>query len=302
MKLQKLEEIRPKIKALQSMPTVPAIVQPLSAMLQLPSDRVDMDRVVKLVSYDGTIAAQCLRMANSPLFGRRNTETVKSAVLALGLKRVQAILLSCCLNQIVPQDKWALEPTTFWRHSLGCALVSNRLANLIQYPDPEKAYLAGLLHDLGILVNTIVCTDEYRECIRAAASNHIPLLQSEEQHLGFTHCQTGKILAAQWNFSPEVIEVIEYHHNIASAPAGRPLVYLVHLSDLLCRLRDLGYGYYEAMGVNLGEDQAWAMLVETCPALAKVDMARLTMDIDGAMEEIVTIVDAVFKPQHAPAE
>jgi len=78
-------------------------------------------------------------------------------------------------------------------------------------------------------------------------------------------------------------------------------VALVHLSDLLCRLRDLGYGYYEAIGVDLSGDDAWSTLVEHYPALTKMDLARLTMDIDGAMDEITAVVDAVFKPQDAAA-
>jgi HD-like signal output (HDOD) protein len=265
-------------------------------MLQLPPDQVDVEKVVELVSYDGTIAAHCLRMANSPLFGRRNTETVRSAVLALGLKRVEAILLGCCLNGIVPPDKWAVDAVTFWRHSLGCALVSSKLAKLIGYPDPEKAYLAGLLHDVGILVNTLACTEDFRRCIQAARDGHVALHRSEAEHLGFTHSQSGKILAEHWHFSGDVMEVIEFHHDVVAAPAGGPLVSLVHLSDLLCRLRDLGYGYYEAMGVDFAGDSAWATLVEHYPALANMDLARLTMDIDGAMEEIVAIVDAVFNP------
>ena len=292
-----LEKIRPKIEALDAMPTVPAIIQPLTSMLRLPPEEVSLDKVVKIVSYDSTLTAQCLRMANSPLFGRLNTETVRSAVIALGLKRVEAILLGCCLNRIVPPDKWVLDRMTFWRHSLGCALVSSRLAKLIRYPDPEKAYLAGLLHDVGILVNTLACTEEFRKCVQAARDGHLELDRSEAEHLGFTHCQSGRILAKRWNFSADVTEVVEYHHKVAAAQTAVPLVALVHLSDLLCRLRDLGYGYYEAISVDLARDQAWTLLVEHCPALAKVDLARLTMDIDGAMDEIVTTVDAVFKPQ-----
>ena len=295
MKAQRLEEIRPRIQALEAMPAVPAIVLPLTAMLHSP-DQVDVEKVIDLVSYDGTIAAHCLRMANSPLFGRRNTETVRSAVFALGLKRIEAILLGCCLNRIVPPDKWALDAVTFWRHSLGCALVSRKMAKLIGYPDPEKAYLAGLLHDLGILVNIIACSEDYPRCIQAAREAHVALHRGEEEHLGFTHCQSGKILAEQWHFSSDVIEVIEFHHDVAAVPTCGPLVSLVHLSDLLCRLRDLGYGYYEAMGMDLAGDAAWATLGGHYPALATMDLARFTMDIDGAMEEIVAVVDAVFKP------
>lgn len=290
-----LDEIRPRIRALGAMPSVPAIVQPLVGLLRQDPDSVNLDKVVDLVSCDSTIAAQCLRMANSPLFGRRSTETVRGAVLALGIKRIEAVVLGCCMNRIVPADKWAFDALTFWRHSLGCALVSSRMARLIGYPDPEKAYLAGLLHDLGMLVNTVTCTDEYRRAVEVARQRRIRLHESERECLGFTHCQSGAILAQQWKFSPNVTAAIEFHHDAAPTGAAQPLVALVHLSDLLCRLRDLGYGYYESMGIDLAGDDAWTTLVEGYPALAKMDLARLTMDLDGAMDEITAVVDAVFK-------
>ena len=72
---------------------------------------------------------------------------------------------------------------------------------------------------------------------------------------------------------------------------------LVHLSDLLCRVRDLGYGYYEVMGIDLAGDAAWAALVPHYPKLANIDLARLTMDIEASMDEIVHLVDAVFGAQ-----
>jgi len=294
--MKTLDEIRPVIAALERMPTIPAIIQPLASMLQLPVEKVNVEEVVRLVSYDSTLAAQCLRMANSPLFGRRQTETVRSAILALGLQRVQAILLGCCLNRVVPAEKWVIEATVFWRHSLGCALVSRKLAKLVGYTDPEKAYLAGLLHDLGVLVNTLAFPDEYRRCLAAAGEERISLDQSEKKHLGFTHCQSGKILAEHWKFSPDLVAAIESHHGCNSS-TDSSLVALVHMSDLLCRLRDLGYGYYEAMGVDLAEDEAWRTLMQSCPRLASLDVARLSLDIEGAMDEIVAVVDAVFRPQ-----
>lgn len=299
--MKTLDQIRPAITSLDAMPAIPAIVAPLAAMLQAPVEQVNVEQVVQLVSYDSSIAAQCLRMSNSPLFGRREVETVRSAILTLGLKRVQAILLGCCMNRIVPANKWAFPATTFWRHSLGCALVSRKLATLIGYPEPEKAYLAGLLHDLGLLVNTLACTEEYRKCIAAARDERVSLELVEEKVLGFTHCQSGKILAEHWKFSADLVAVIEFHHHVVPTSVDVSLISLVHLSDLLCRLRDLGYGFYEAMGVDLARDEAWVSLAKHCPQLATLDLARLTMDIDGAMGEIVALVDAVFRPEAAAA-
>ncbi|PYX46448.1 MAG: hypothetical protein DMG79_16390 [Acidobacteria bacterium] len=100
-------------------------------------------KVEELISYDNTIAALCLRVANSPLFGRRTVETVSEAIVALGMKRVQSILLSCALTQVVPASHWAMDAVTYWRHCLGCALVCRKMATLIRSPDTEKLTWLG---------------------------------------------------------------------------------------------------------------------------------------------------------------
>jgi HD-like signal output (HDOD) protein len=287
-------QLEAQIKKLDSISTAPAILMPLLDMLRLPSETIRLEKLVELISYDGSIAAQCLRLANSPLFGRRQTETVRSAVMALGLERVRSMLFGLCMNRVIPQDKWVIEPDAFWRHSLGCALVTQRMAQKIEYPEPEKAYLAGLLHDLGFLVNSFLYTDDFRECLRRAAEQHVPLHVIEEQVLGFTHCETGQMLCEHWGLPKGLVDAARCHHDVSLLPTAGPLACLVHLSDLLCRVRYLGYGYDEIMGVDLGGDAAWQILVTTYPALENMDLVRFTLDIDGAMEQIVTTVDSVF--------
>ncbi len=286
--------LQTQIKMMDSISTAPAILMPLLDMMRLPSDQIRLERVVELVSYDGAIAAQCLRLANSPLFGRRQTETVRSAVMALGLERVRSILFGLCVNRVVPQDKWVIAPDAFWRHALGCALVTRRMAKRIEYPEPEKAYLAGLLHDLGFLVNSVVYTEGFRECLRRAAEQHMPLHVIEEQVLGFTHCDSGQMLSEHWGLSKDLAAAAGCHHDTSLLPSAGPLACLVHLSDLLCRVRYLGYGYDEIMGVDLGGDAAWQILLTSYPALRSMDLVRFTLDTDGAMEQIVATVDSVF--------
>lgn len=294
MNAQVHSQLQAQIKRLDSISAAPAILQPLLDILRLPSDQVRLEKVVELVSYDGAIAAQCLRLANSPLFGMRYIETVRTAVMALGLERVRSLLLGLCMNRVIPQNKWVIAPNAFWRHSLGVALVTQRMARKIDYLEPEKAYLAGLLHDLGFLVNSVLYTEDFRECLRRAAEQHVPLHVIEEQVLGFTHCDTGQMLCEHWGLSTELVDTARCHHDVSLLPTAGPLACLVHLSDLLCRTRYLGYGYDEIMGIDLGRDAAWPTLVASFPALENMDLIRFTLDIDGAMGEIAATVDAVF--------
>jgi HD-like signal output (HDOD) protein len=283
-----------QIAKLESVSTAPTILQPLLQMLRLPADEVRLESVIEMVSHDSAIAAQCLRMANSPLFGHRQVETVRAAVMALGISKVRSLLFGLCMHQTVPNGKWVLDSNAFWRHSLGCALVTQTMARGIGYQEPERAYLGGLIHDIGFLVNSVLYPAKFRESFQHAVAEKCPLHVSEELSLGFTHEDSGRILCKRWGLPEELVEVAACHHRLDVLPTAGPLVCLVHLSDLLCRLRNLGYGYDEILAVSLAEDSAWQPLLSAYPALAEVDLVRFTLDIEGSMDEIATLVDSVF--------
>ncbi len=293
--------IRERVRQIETMPAIPAVFLPLLKLLGNPAD-VAVDEVVRLVSYDGTIAAQCLRMAGSPLFGlAQPPKSIKGAVISLGLRRVQTILLTCCLGQAFPTKKWALEPTVFWRHSLGCALVCQRFSEKLAATDHEKAYTAGLLHDIGFMVNCVAFPKEFGKAMEAASREGIPLHEAELATMGFTHSETGRALAEQWKLADDIVEVIACHHAVEHSQKAQALVALVHLSDLLCRMRDLGYGYYERHKVDLISDPAWSILLHEHHDLAAVDLVRFTFELDEAVEEIHALVASVFGAKPAAA-
>lgn len=287
--------IRERVQHIESMPAIPAVFLPLLNLLSGSGENVNVDEVVRLVSYDNTIAAQCLRVAASPLFGMAlPPKSIKAAVISLGLRRVETILLTCCLGQAFPSKKWVLDPAVFWRHSLGCAMVCRKFSEKLGAADHEKAYMAGLLHDIGFMVNCLVFSSEFAKAMERALQEEIALDEAERLTMGFTHCETGRALAEQWKLADDVIEVIAHHHAIEQSQKSQPLVALVHLSDLLCRMRGLGYGYYERHKVDLVSDPAWAMLLKEHRNLDGVDLVRFTFELDEAVEEIHALVATVF--------
>jgi putative nucleotidyltransferase with HDIG domain len=287
--------IRERVQNIETMPAIPAVFVPLLKLLSNATEDVKVDEVVRLVSYDNTIAAQCLRVAGSPLFGlAQSPKSIKGAVLTLGLRRVETILLTCCLGQAFPAKKWALDPAVFWRHSLACAMVCRKFSEKLEATDGEKAYMAGLLHDIGFMVNCLVFPQEFSAAMERACHEEISLYEAEQATMQFTHCETGRALAEKWKLADEVIEVIAHHHAVEQSAKARPLVALVHLSDLLCRMRGLGYGYYERHKVDLVSDSAWAILLQEHRDLEGVDLVRFTFELDEAVEEIHALVSTVF--------
>lgn len=286
-----------RLAGMENMPSLPVTLAPLMRYFEQPLEQLDVQRVLDLISQDKSLVAQCIHMANSPLFGRwQPVDSVRGAVVALGMQRMRDIVTSCCLLTLLP-SQGDLDPVIFWEHSFGCALVSRQFAVKIGFPDPGKAYLAGLLHDIGIVVNLWVLPKEFREAFTLARTKEIPLHEAEMCALGITHGESGRILAERWNFTPALTQVIAYHDDPPRAASHRDLVALVSLSDLLCRMGGLGHGYVEERQVNLLERPGFDLLLQGCPSLQSFDWARFTFELEAYLDEVHRLVSLLYRAQ-----
>lgn len=285
-----------RIQGLNQIPTIPTVLAPLLRYLQQPVEDLDVQKLTAMIAQDKSLAAQCLQMANSPLFGRwQKVDSLRGAVVALGFHRIGDIAMSCGVLNMMPKDRGSIDPVVFWEHSLGCALVCRHFARKISYPDPSKAYLAGLLHDLGIIVNLWVLPKEFSAAFEVARSEGIPLHEAEQRTLGFTHCESGGLLAEKWELSSDLREVVTLHHAPEQSREHAGLVALVELSDLLCRVSGLNYGYIENRQVNLLEQNGFAVLSQQYESLRNFDWARLTFELDAYMDEVHALVRAIYR-------
>jgi len=284
-----------QLEDLRQIPTIPAVLAPLLRYLQEPAENVDLKHVTNLIAQDESLSAQCLQMANSPLFGHwQRVDSLRGAIVGLGFQRVSDIAMSSGVLNMMPRDK-GIDPVAFWEHSLGCALVTRHFARKISYPDVGKAYLAGLLHDLGIIVNLWVLPTDFRAAFDLASTQGIPLHEAEQSVLGFTHCDSGRLLAERWQLSPDLVDVVALHHSPGELSNHAALVALVELSDLLCRMSGLNYGYIEKRQVSLLEQEGVAVLAQQCPRLKDFDWARLTFELDSYMDEVHALVRAIYR-------
>jgi HD-like signal output (HDOD) protein len=285
-----------RIDGLHQIPTIPAVLAPLLRYLQQPTEQLDVQKITDMIGQDKSLAAQCLQMANSPLFGRwQKIDSLKGAIVGLGMQRISDIVMSCSVLNMAPKESGGIDPVAFWEHSLGCALVCRHFARKISYPDPGKAYLAGLLHDIGIIVNLWMLPAEFHDAFEAARDQGIPLDEAEFSKLGFTHCDSGRLLARKWDLAPDLHDVVSLHHSSYESSEHAGLIALVQLSDLLCRMSGLNHGYIERREVNLLEQPGFTSLVQQCPNLKDFDWARLTFELDSYMDEVHSLVHAIYR-------
>ena len=198
---------------------------------------------------------------------------------------------------VSPQTAQQFDVRTLWEHSLGVALVSRSFARRIGYPTPEHAYLAGLLHDIGLIVNLILFPAEFGKMGKHAQQERVPIGDAETHFFGFDHAISGAFLAEQWGLSDEIKEVIRRHHQVDRAQG--------HLGSRLrgehwrpfFRVRGLGYGYEEATQVCFSSESAWRHLADKFPILMRSDIEKFTFELDTYVHEVRNLVSVLFRMQ-----
>ena len=130
----------------------------------------------------------------------------------------------------------------FWIHSLGTAIGSQTAARHLRLSSVDDAFVAGLLHDLGKIILAQQLKPEFQEVTALIRRDDLLMVRAEEQVMGINHTAIGRWLVERWNFPPNLIAPIRFHHTPALAREHRDLAHAVHLGDILARALDLGNG------------------------------------------------------------
>jgi putative nucleotidyltransferase with HDIG domain len=286
-----------RVKRMKNLPAMPIILATLCKALSARGNKIDVNRVTQTISYDKSLTAQCLRMANSALFRQRgDVATVREAVLALGLWRIRDLAFSCNLPLMFANLSSSVGKEMFWRHGLSTALISQNLAQMLGAADHEQAYLCGLLHDIGFLVNAVLFPEDFREVLEEATRKKDSVDEVEWRILGFTHAESGRILAEVWRLPVEVAQVIEYHVHPEEQKSPNDVTAIVSVADQICRKCGLAFGY-EVPGdgpVLLAE--CWRTLSKKFPAAESYSQEDALVLLAGFAKKAHALADQVMSP------
>ncbi len=215
--------------ALDKLPPFPLVATRLLHMLR--DDDVEISEVGTMIAAEPVFATRLLQMANSPLFAvQQQVKTISHAIMVLGLQRVRAVTLARGLSDFVAPAMKVKALRLCWQNSLAGAILSEKLAPPCGM-DPDFAYVAGLLRDIGRLALLVKYPEAYANVLAVAGENSFDLLTTERDLFDIDHCQAGAWLIETMPFPPELYEVVAHHH---AAPRGPfRMVHLVRIADLL---------------------------------------------------------------------
>ncbi len=227
---------------IKDLPTLPAIADAALAVAHNPDSTAN--DLLKVILIDPAIAAKVVRVANSVFFNRGFEITdLQSAIVRMGFTNVRNLLLG--VSVIRAFDSFFVEAPysreDFWVHSISVGALAGRLTES-RHLSSSTAFLAGLLHDLGKLILDRYLQHEFREVVKLAGREGLPLNEAEERSLGICHAVVGAGLLEVWKFPAELVEPIRHHHDPEDCPEPhRSHAVLIQVADYLVNTRRLGF-------------------------------------------------------------
>lgn len=248
-----------------NLPAMSATMLEVSKLLDDPS--TNTASLSKIIGRDQGLSTKILSIANSPLYGlTRKVSTIDFAILIIGYQDIKNIVVALTMVDSFrnKSDKY-LDQNAFWKHSMLAGTASKRVAEDLGFRIGSEAFVAGLLHDLGVPVMHKFFKSEFEAIVNDLNENNSPLLETEEKHLGLNHQDIGHYLANKWSLPEHLSTSILYHHKPSDAPEKDVLTSIVHLTDYMTQKLEVGAfkldegleldeSVLEILGINSLED------------------------------------------------
>lgn len=196
----------------QHIPVLTAVaVQALDLIRQ---DNVTHQRLEDLIRQDPGLTSRLLAIANSPFYASKmQARTISEAARRLGLRQMQNVIVAAAAGELFNQDD--LLQQRMWSHSVLTAQIAQLLCEWLRLDHADEAYVAGLLHDIGMVIIYRQHPDIYAAMIDRTATEGRTLLDLEQEEFRFfTHCSIGGLVARKWRLSDTVAEAARFHHDL----------------------------------------------------------------------------------------
>jgi HD-like signal output (HDOD) protein len=194
----------------------------------LGDDDVSLVDVTELLNADPGFSVEILAAANSAAYGiSRRVNTTARAVIMLGLERTKALATRAALGAMMRGMGNHPAIGHCWLHSRATAAVAQWLAPAFG-GHPDRAYTAGLIHDIGRLGLLSLDTRGYGEILAAAGPGESDVLEAERSVLRIDHCQAGAWLTQHWDFPDELQQAAFRHHDPGAMSVVRAACTLAH--------------------------------------------------------------------------
>ena len=277
------------ISEISQIATLPEVTLKIIKLVEDPNSTAqDLNKVI---TNDPALGARILKVVNSAFYGLPGQiGSINRAIVLLGLNAVKNIAIAASLSKLFRggQICSSFNAKDLWMHSIAVGTSTRLLAEKAGLGLPDEAFLAGLIHDLGIMVEIQACRTKFVEAITVMDSNPGMLMrQAETQVLGAHHEEFGAALCKAWKFPASFAYVTGFHHRpLDVAPQNRTLTSLVHIADIISA--DLEHGFSKDLE---SRDINPVLLDQLNITMAQVQ--EVAAALPHAMEEAINLLQDV---------
>lgn len=222
------------VASIRDLPPMPTILTRVLDVLARAD--VEMQDVADVLSHDPALVARLIKVSNSSLYGGyQETGSVTQAVLRLGMRATRSVVLAASTRALFPLDssRRGLLGRALWEHAVRSGLAARRVAECTRRADPDEAFAAGVLHDIGKVVILLNRAEAYGEVQRRLERGAPDSITVEYEVLGFDHCRVGDLLLTNWSMPGNLRAVVRCHHHPPAAEDAASLVDVVACGQLL---------------------------------------------------------------------
>lgn len=230
--LQRLSDIK-------GLPTLPKIALRIREIIA--SDTGNASILARIIEQDPSIASNILKVANSTFYSTSGNKitSIKLAITRIGFNEIGHIAMAVSLIKNFSSKSNVLDYKYFWKHSLATGFLTSNIYESVDFSfaNRHSLFLAGLFHDIGILVLDQFFHDEFERIIELALKEEISYLEAEKIVIPTeNHAVLGSALLEFWNLDLAIISAIRYHHNPEKAPDSfRSIASAAYLAEyILC--------------------------------------------------------------------
>jgi HD-like signal output (HDOD) protein len=227
-KLTIIDEIQ-KSSELLSMP------QAISELLrEMERQNFSADALSRIILKDASLTSRILKLANSPYYHRLSEiTTVSQAIQVLGSNTVKCLALSSSVfNPATIEKASGIDVRAFFASVMRVAAAAEKIAKEIGYKAPDEAFIAGLLHHIGIMFFLHHYPESYRRVIERKVKART-LVDAEHEVFGVDHCEIGYHLARRWNLPDYIGTAIRDHHDFTEASPRDAIQNIIRLATLM---------------------------------------------------------------------
>lgn len=185
-----------------ALPTIPDVSVKIRRAINEPN--ANSNKIARVVQIDPSITARLIKISNSPLYrGRRQIESCPEALTRLGLKAAQDIITAFALKAVFNAKSTLIRRRMqeLWAHSSYVAAISAVFAHKTPGFDPDRAMLAGLIHDIGVV--PILAYADRQPDILANPEDLVETVKELRSEIGIQ-------IIRKWDFPADFEDVITY--------------------------------------------------------------------------------------------